>query len=44
MPALLPCRYCEDKTCRVTVEQDVVFPNVPESKLEDLQKEPLFER
>eukprot|EP00891_Asterochloris_glomerata_P008527 jgi/Astpho2/8527/Aster-05562 len=37
-------RYCEDKTCRVTVEQDVVFPNVPESKLEDLQKEPLFER
>lgn len=37
------CRY-GDGTVRMTVEQDVLFPNVPEANLEAMQKEPLFER
>ncbi|KAL3141562.1 hypothetical protein ABBQ32_004808 [Trebouxia sp. C0010 RCD-2024] len=33
-----------DGTLRLTVEQDVIFPNVPEANLEAMQKEPLFQR
>ena len=33
-----------DGTMRITVEQDVLFPNVPEANLEAMQKEPLFQR
>lgn len=33
-----------DGTLRLTVEQDVLFPNVPEANLEAMQKEPLFQR
>lgn len=29
---------------RVTVEQDVLFPNIPEDKLEAMQQEPVFQR
>ena len=34
---VLPIRY-GDGTMRVTVEQDVLFPNVPEANLEAMQK------
>lgn len=33
-----------DGTMRVTVEQDVLFPNVPEKNLEAMQQEPMFQR
>ncbi len=29
---------------RFTVEQDVLFPNVPEKNLEAMQQEPMFQR
>jgi sulfite reductase beta subunit-like hemoprotein len=29
---------------RMTVEQDVIFPNVPEKNLEAMQQEPMFQR
>lgn len=29
---------------RLTVEQDVIFPNVPEKNLEAMQQEPMFQR
>ena len=38
-----PCRY-GDGSMRLTVEQDVLFPNVPEDKLEAMQQEPVFQR
>ncbi len=37
------CRY-GDGTMRMTVEQDVIFPNVPEKNLEAMQQEPMFQR
>ena len=33
-----------DGTLRMTVEQDVLFPNVPEANVEAMQKDPLFQR
>lgn len=33
-----------DGTMRLTVEQDVIFPNVPQSNLDAMQQEPLFQR
>jgi ferredoxin-nitrite reductase len=33
-----------DGTLRFSVEQDVVFPNIPEDRLADLQQEALFQR
>lgn len=33
-----------DGTVRVTVEENVIFPNVPESNLVAMQQEPLFQR
>ncbi|DBA73599.1 TPA: hypothetical protein ACH3X1_011241 [Trebouxia sp. C0004] len=32
-----------DGTMRMTVEQDVIFPNVPEKNLEAMQQEPMFQ-
>ena len=37
------CRY-GDGTLRMTVEQDVIFPNVPEKSLDAMQQEPMFQR
>ena len=37
------CRY-GDGTIRLTVEQDILWPNVPEKNLEAMQKEPLFRK
>ena len=39
----LVCRY-GDGTIRLTVEQDILWPNVPEKNLEAMQKEPLFQK
>ena len=36
------CRRFGDGTVRLTVEQDVLFPNIPEAKLEAFQADPLF--
>ncbi|KAK9850606.1 hypothetical protein WJX84_005660 [Apatococcus fuscideae] len=33
-----------DGTIRLTVEQDILWPNVPEKNLEAMQKEPLFQK
>lgn len=33
-----------DGTARATVEGNILFPFIPEEKLEDLQKEPLFQK
>lgn len=37
------CRY-GDGTMRLTVEENILFPNVPEDKLEAIKKEPLFQK
>ena len=37
------CRY-GDGTFRITVEQDVIFPNIPEDKLDAMQQEAIFEK
>ena len=37
------CRY-GDGTVRLTVEENVVLPNIPADRLEALQAEPLFQR
>lgn len=29
---------------RVTVEQDVIFPNIPEDRLDAMQQEPIFQK
>lgn len=37
------CRY-GDGTTRLTVEQDVIFPNIPEASVGALRKEPIFQK
>lgn len=37
------CRY-GDGTVRLTVEQDVLFPFIPNDKVEELRKEPIFQK
>ena len=37
------CRY-GDGTVRLTVEQDVLFPFIPNDKVEALRKEPIFQK
>lgn len=37
------CRY-GDGTIRLTVEQDVIFPNIPEASVGALRKEPIFQK
>ncbi len=29
---------------RLTVEENILFPNIPEAKLEAMQKEPIFQK
>jgi ferredoxin-nitrite reductase len=33
-----------DGTARVTVEENILFPNIPEANLEAMQKEPIFQK
>ena len=40
---MVRCRY-GDGTVRLTVEQDVLFPFIPNDKVEELQKEPIFQK
>lgn len=42
-PALRPCRY-GDGTLRLTVEENVIFPNVKEEHLEEMQAELVFNK
>ena len=37
------CRY-GDGTARVTVEENILFPNVPEARLAEMQQEPIFRK
>ena len=37
------CRY-GDGTIRLTVEQDVLFPFIPNDKVEEMSKEPIFQK
>lgn len=42
--AAYACRRYGDGTLRLTVEENVIIPNVPEEKLAALQAEPIFQR
>ena len=44
LTSVVACNRYGDGTLRLTVEQDVLFPNVPEANLEAMQKELLFQR
>lgn len=33
-----------DGTIRVTVEQDVIFPFIPNDKVEEMKQEPIFQK
>lgn len=33
-----------DGTIRLTVEQDVIFPFIPNDKVEEMRKEPIFQK
>ncbi len=37
------CRY-GDGTVRLTVEQDIIFPFIPNDKVEEMGKEPIFQK
>ncbi len=42
-PPLFIHRY-GDGTVRVTVEENIIFPFVPHDRVEDMLKEPIFEK
>lgn len=41
--AALRCRY-GDGTVRLTVEQDILFPFIPNGKVEAVKQEPIFQK
>lgn len=43
-PCSCVCRRYGDGSVRLTVEENVVLPNIPTDKLEALQAEPIFQR